>query len=390
MIDHDSVTRVAWDEARRRAGAVASRTGIIEVSLADAIGLVLAQDMVAQQAIPHFASSAMDGWAVVGGEPWTLGVEDMLRPGSAWPVVTGQNIPEGVQAVLRSENGEILDGLLVLNDRATAGDLVVGRHVRPVGTEATAGDVVVTAGCIITPAHVALAAGCALDRLSVFRRPRVSILLTGDEIVSAGVPAAGQVRDSFGPQLPTVLSMLGATVESTRRVSDDLDATVSSLASAATHAQIVVTTGGTGHSPVDHVRSALEALGATMLIGSIALRPGGPTMLARLPDGQFVVCLPGNPLAAVMGLLTVGAPLIDAMGGRPRARRHQVELAADLPGVSSATQLMPYSLMSGRATTTAWMGSAMMRGLASADGVLVVPMGGATAGSRVESLPLPW
>lgn len=390
MIDHDGVAPVAWDEARRRAGAVASGTGIIEVSLADAIGLVLAQDMVARQAIPHFASSAMDGWAVVGGEPWTLGVEDMLRPGSAWPVVTGQNIPPGVHGVLRSENGEVLDGLLVVNDRATAGDLAVGRHVRPVGSEAAEGDVVVTAGCVITPAHVALAAGCALDRLSVYRRPRVSILLTGDEVVCAGVPAAGQVRDSFGPQLPAVLRMLGAAVESTGRVSDNLDATVSSLATAATHAQIVVTTGGTGYSPVDHVRSALEALGATMLIGSIALRPGGPTMLARLPDGQFVVCLPGNPLAAVMGLLTVGAPLIDAVGGRPRARRHQVELAADVAGVPSATQLIPYSLTGGRATTTAWRGSAMMRGLASADGVLVVPSGGAAAGSQVESLPLPW
>ncbi len=381
---------VEWHEARRVAAAVASVPGIAVGGLAESIGLVLAGDMVAQQSIPHFASSAMDGWAVVGAAPWRIAERDTVTARHAWPVVTGQHLPDGIWAVLRSESGMVVDGELRTTTGAKAGEPSAGQHVRVPATEATRGDVVVHAGCIINPAHAALAAACALDDLSVHPRPAVSIVTTGDEVTTMGMPSAGKVRDSFGPQLPAVVAMLGGAVVSTRSVGDDEDATVSALTEAAAQARVVITTGGTGHSSADHLRAALARMGATIDIPAIAMRPGGPTMLARLPGGQFVVCLAGNPLAALMGLFSVGAPLIAALAGWPVASVREVILAADVEGTARATRLLPFSLNSGLATPTAWTGSAMMRGLASADGVLVVPPGGATAGSTLEALRLPW
>ena len=384
------VPAIEWHEARRRAGAVASGAMIEEVALVDAMGLVLARDVVARQPIPHFVSSAMDGWAVVGEGPWSVGEGEVLAAGSAWAVVTGQRLPADVRGVLRSEHAVMIEGLLQTNHLAAPGEPASGKHMRAVGTEASQGEIVIKAGCVINPAHIALAAACGLDEVAVHPRPTASILLTGDEVTVTGVPQPGEVRDSFGPQLPTVMRMLGATVVSTVRVPDELDATVRAITTSAAHARIVITTGGTGRSDSDHLRAALELLDATMIIGAIALRPGAPTMLAQLPGGQFVVCLPGNPLAAIMGLLTVGAPLVAALGGRDVTPTYLVDLAGDVPGALSATQLLPYTTGSGRASPTAWRGSAMMRGLAAADGVLVIPPGGATTASAVEALPLPW
>ncbi|MGV8896523.1 MAG: molybdopterin molybdotransferase MoeA [Rhodoglobus sp.] len=381
---------VEWHEARRVAYGVASAAETALVGLAEAIGLVLADDMVAQQPIPHFASSAMDGWAVVGPGPWTIAGRNALASGHAWPVVTGQHLPDGVRGVLRSEHGAVEGGELTINALARDHEPSAGQHVRSPATEAARGDVVVQAGCIINPAHVALAAACALDALTVHPRPKVAILTTGDEVTATGTPAPGKVRDSFGPQLPAVIAMLGGLAVSTTTIGDDEDASVAAISAAAAHAHVVLTTGGTGDSSADHLRAALARLGATITIPALALRPGGPTMLAQLPGGQFVVCLAGNPLAAFMGLLSVGAPLIAALAGRPVASLHQIELATDVAGTPSATRLEPYSLTEGLATPTDWNGSAMMRGLASAHGVLVIPPGGATAGRILEALSLPW
>jgi molybdopterin molybdotransferase len=388
MSSAESEAGVEWHEARRRAGAAASVPEVAAVSLAESIGLVLAGDIVARQAIPHFASSAMDGWAVVGSAPWMLGPPDRVAPGAAWPVVTGQQLPVGVRGVLRSENGTTVGSEVRPNDRASAGEPAQGHHVRLPATEATRGEVVVRAGCIINPAHVALAAACGLDELSVHPRPAVAILTTGDELTSAGVPSPGWVRDSFGPQLPAVVAMLGGAVTSSTGVRDDEDATVSAITVAT--ARLVITTGGTGRSSADHLRASLSRLGATMVIPALAMRPGGPTMLARLPGGQLVLCLAGNPLAALMGLISVGAPVLVALAGRAEASTHRIRLGEDVPGSAAATRLLPYVLDSGFATPTAWAGSAMMRGLASAEGVLVVPPAGAIAGGEVEALPLPW
>ncbi len=387
-LDRDPLTAaVDWQSARRLSYHSVSALASESVGLAESIGRVLARDMVAAQDIPHYASSAMDGWAVSGDPPWMLRLpESRLQPGEAVPILTGGQIPVGTERVVRSEHARTAEGSLHLleggNPRRSGSD------IRPSGEEARAGDVIVRRGTILNPAHVAVAASCALDLVEVTSRPRVTLILTGDEVVESGRPPAGRVRDSFGPQLPALIAMLGGAVVDRQRVPDLLAATIAAID--ASESELVITTGGTGSSSADHVRSALRELGATTLIPRLALRPGGPTLLARLPDGRILLGLAGNPLAAMIGLAVVAAPLLEALTGRALSDAMTVQASRAIPGYAGATSVLPYRDRDGFAVPSEWIGSAMMRGLAESTGLLLVPPSGVDAAAQAEALPLPW
>ena len=382
-----AIGRLSWHEARAAAFGAASALPVQRVPLADAIGRVLAEDVLALHDVPHYASSAMDGWAVCGDGPWRIVVGGIpLGDGTAAAIVTGGLIPSGTSGVLRRENAIVDRGVLTTE----SGEPSPGQHIRLPGREALRHERVIAAGVTVNPAHVALAAGCGYDTLAVFGRPRVAFVFTGDEVVERGIPAPGMVRDSFGPQLPALLRMFGAVPTSSRRVLDSLADAVAAIGADSGASEVVITTGGTGDSAVDHIRPALAELDARMLVDGIGMRPGGPTMLAQLPDGRYVVALPGNPLAAIMGVLTVVAPLIAGLAGRREPTLGSAINAEDLQGKNDPSVLMPYRLIAGEAVVDAWHGSAMMRGLAGADGVLVVPAGGAKKGDVVETVALPW
>jgi molybdopterin molybdotransferase len=454
-----SASAVPWHTARQLAHDAGERLPVERVRLDQAVGRVLAEDLRALIPVPHYASSAMDGWAVAGDGPWRLLPDDAveahdadgadgaqhagggaagdgaerngaarenangergaqthrpdsgrhrlgrgLREGEAVRIVTGAVIPPGARGVLRSEHGVVSpdgsDGpggasaVLAVSGDGVAGEPRAGLHVRPAGTEAVAGETVFGAGVVLTPPRVAVAAGCGHDEIAVVRRPRVTLVLTGGEVVEHGLPEAGTVRDSFGPTLPALLAGLGAEVVDRHRVGDHFAATLALFTAesveAAAASDILVTTGGTGDSAADHVRPALRAAGATVLVDGIAVRPGAPALLARLPDGRFVIGLPGNPLAAMLALLTLAHPLVSAMQGRGMPALGRIRIAESLPPGKGPTALRSYRTVDGLAEPTAWHGAGMLRGLAEADGVLVVPRGGADAGAELEVLPLPW
>jgi len=386
-----------WHDARRLAYDAGSPLPLEQVALADAVGRVLADDMTALIDVPHYASSAMDGWAVSGDPPWSLIKAGPLRAGEATRIVTGGLVPDGARAVLRSESGEetYSAGSMLVAPTASASpdEPRDGMHIRPVGEEAHAGERVCRAGVTLNPAHIAVAAVCGHDELSVAPRPRVSLIFTGDEVVTSGIPAPGHVRDSFGPQLHSLIGMLGAHTSSQQRLPDRLDRFVATLEpkpDGVMRPDVIVTTGGTGHSPADHLHDALDAVRARVLIDGIVMRPGGPTLLARLQDGSFVVGLPGNPLAAMMGVFTVLQPLLAALRGVPVPTLGRVAVGHDLAGGRGRIRLIPYLIEDGVAVTSAWHGSGMLRGLADAHGVLLCPASGASAGDQVQTLPLPW
>ncbi|HWH98388.1 MAG TPA: molybdopterin molybdotransferase MoeA [Pseudolysinimonas sp.] len=379
--------RLPWREARHRASRAALPLGTEEVALDAALGRVLRQEVTAKIDIPHYASAAMDGWAVAGTGPWRLHDGELLGAeklgaGEAVSIVTGGLLPRGADAVVRSENARV-DGDTLVLERADGRD-----HIRPPAEEASAGELLVATGTRLSPAHLALAAAATFDRLQVALLPRVTTVFTGDEVVISGVPDAGRVRDSFGTTVPAILGMLGASPTRSLRIGDDRDATVAALRDA--HTELVVTTGGTGGSHADHVRRALDDLGAEYLVPGLASRPGGPTLLARLPDGPLVLGLAGNPLAAMLGLLSLGDVLIAGFTGRTITPLVTVPVPASVKRHPEATRLVPVragldpSTGSGRREVE-WTGAAMMRGLAAATGVLVVPPVG-----DAEVLPLPW
>ena len=386
-----------WEEARALAYGVAEPLAAHEVPLAQAAGRKLGADILARHDMPHYASSAMDGWAVAGSPPWILAQPGRrLSAGQAVPIVTGGVIPAGAKAVLRSESGTLStddDGLPVLVRGGTArpGEPKNGQHIRPAAEEAATGDLLVKAGTTLNPAHLALAALGGLDQVTVLGKPAVKLVLTGDEVVSAGIPGPGLVRDAFSPQLGGVVELLGGSVTGVQRAADTLQELLNALADTEHDpADVVITTGGTGRSSADHLRSAIAEMGGRLHIGSIAMRPGHPTLLAELPDGRFLVGLPGNPLAAMIALLTVAAPLLARLGSRPMPGTFEVACGSPIKEYAGPTRLMPYRLVYGLASPCSFTDSAMMRGLAAADGVMVVPPHGAKMGENLTAIALPW
>jgi molybdopterin molybdotransferase len=393
-----------WEEARQAAYDAATPIPAGPVALAHALGRTLDEDIVALQDMPHYASSAMDGWAVNGTGPWII-VEPgtRLAPHQASPIVTGGLIPPGGKAILRSEGaamGEDEDGLPILTTGGTArpGEPRTGQHIRKAAEEAAEGDILVKAGSELNPAHLALAALAGYDELRVQGKPLVRFLLTGSEVVASGLPVPGQVRDTFGPQLPAVVGMLGGIPGGLQKIGDSYAEWLAALEDDAPGvpgapdlpADVVITTGGTGQSGTDHLRRAVADLGGRLIIDGVAMRPGHPAVLAELPDGRFILGLPGNPLAAMMALSTVGAPLLAALGHAPLPAVQEVPSGTVIEPDPGRTRLMPFRILFGMASPAHHTGPGMMRGLATADGVMVVPPHGVQLGESVPAFALPW
>ncbi|MDQ0146893.1 molybdopterin molybdotransferase MoeA [Pseudarthrobacter niigatensis] len=401
--DHHQAAHT-WQEARQAAFDAATPIPPGPVALRIALGRKLDRDIVALQDMPHYASSAMDGWAVNGSGPW-IPVEagSRLAPHQASPIATGGLIPPGAKAVLRSENavlGQDDEGLPVLmtGGKARPGEPRAGEHIRKAGEEALEGDILVKAGVSLNPAHLALAALAGYDEVPVQGKPVVRLVLTGSEVVDQGTPAPGQVRDTFGPQLPDVVAMLGGIAAGQQRIGDSYTEWLAALEDVLPEvpgapdlpADVVITTGGTGRSGTDHLRRAVAELGGRLIIDGVAMRPGHPAVLAELPDGRFVLGLPGNPLAAMMALSTVGAPLLAALGHHPMPPVEDVPCGTMIEPDPGRTRLMPFRLLYGMASPAQHTGPGMMRGLAAADGVLVVPPHGVQLGELVPAFALPW
>jgi molybdopterin molybdotransferase len=280
---------------------------------------------------------------------------------------------------------------LVLNASARRDEPMPGQHIRPSGEEAKSGAVLLPAGTVLNPAQIALAAVAGHDELQVQARPLVAVILTGSEVVASGIPAPGQVRDTFGPQLGTVISLLGGTPGSTQRIGDSYEEWLLTLGVTllSPGPDVTVTTGGTGQSGTDHFRSAVRALGGKLLLDGIAMRPGHPAVLAELPDSHFILGLPGNPLAAMMALLTVGEPLLAALGNRPLKTVDQVPSGTDLEPDPGRTRLIPCRIVNGHALPQSHAGPGMMRGLAWADAIMVVPPPGVQRGEPLPVVTLP-
>lgn len=394
---------IDWFDARTLAhdtGLAVARTAE-SVPLADAAGRTLAGALHSLVPLPGCSSSAMDGWAVAGDAPWRLGAPifagdapglDPLLPGTARAIATGGPVPHGTRGVLRSEHGTTRPGpetlLLETNGRAKPGEPRDGENIRLRGEETGVEERVLAAGSILTPPRIALAAVTGHDLVDVTVPPAVDVRLLGTEVVGSGLPRPGEVRDAYSPQFPALLGSMGLRLEDLRRAPDDLDATVDAIQ--AGDSPLLISTGGTARGPADHLRAALDRLGATLVIDGVNMRPGHPIMLARLADGRLMLCLPGNPLAAMVGLLSVGASLVDGLLGRPLGRLGHVPLAADVANLGTHTRLVAYRHSDDGAVPTPHQASGMLRGLAEADGVAVIPPGGAIAPNVVRTLPLPW
>ncbi|GAA2936258.1 MULTISPECIES: molybdopterin molybdotransferase MoeA [Streptomyces] len=388
-----------WPQARdiaeraARSATRVARRDPVSVPLDAALGLTLATPLDALTDLPPFDTSAMDGWAVAGPAPWDVRDEGVLAghvgqapltDGEAVRIATGARIPADTTAVLRSEHGRTDDkGRL----HATRG-VVPGQDIRPRGQECRTGDQLLPVGTLVTPAVLGLAAAAGYDTVTAVPRARAEVLVLGDELLTEGLPHDGLIRDALGPMLPPWLRALGAEVTAVRRVRDDADALHRAMTTS--DADVLITTGGTAAGPVDHVHPTLRRIGAELLVDGVKVRPGHPMLLARITETQHLVGLPGNPLAAVSGLLTLAEPLLRTLAARPAPEPYTLPLRDAVHGHPHDTRLVPVVLRGDEALPLHYNGPAMLRGIAAADALAVVPPGGARPGQEAELLDLPW
>ncbi|MGW2180980.1 molybdopterin molybdotransferase MoeA [Streptomyces sp. NPDC001732] len=372
-----------WREARAiaaRAGrGAAARTG--RLALDQALGHVLAEPLVALTDLPSFDTSAMDGWVVSGPGPWTVreapgageeagpgagpgpgpsrelgilagrSVPAPLPDGDAVRIATGARVPANANAVIRSEHARVDEAKGMLHATRS---VVPGQDIRPRGQECCSGDRLMPAGAVVTPVVLGLAAAAGYDTLVVASRPRVDVLVLGDELLTEGLPHGGLIRDALGPMIGPWLRALGAEVSAPQRLGDDAAALRHALTT--TDADLVITTGGTAAGPVDHVHPVLAEVGAELLVDGVAVRPGHPMLLAELgaagpeyrPGGRrdgegaaYLVGLPGNPLAAVSALLTLAAPLLHGLAGRMPEPVRRAVVRDEVQGHPYDTRLVP-------------------------------------------------
>jgi molybdopterin molybdotransferase len=314
---------LAVDDARARMLAEIAALPAETIPLTRSIGRVLAEDVAAVRDQPPFAASAMDGWAVraadcpgrlriVGESAAGHGVDSEVGAGEAVRIFTGAAVPAGCDAIVIQEDAT-REGETVLVPAIAA-----GRSVRPAAGDFKAGAVLLARGTRIDPWRLSLAAAAGRAEVSVGGRARVALLSTGEEIVQApATPGPFQIYDSGSPALAEMVESWGGTAVRARPVRDELDAVIAALRDA--EAELIVTVGGASVGDHDLVRAAALALGLSLRVESVNVRPGKPTFFGVLGDGRRLLGLPGNPASAFVCAEMFLKPILSAYQGAPTA-----------------------------------------------------------------------
>jgi len=410
-----------WTQARYVAREAAKPMGSKRARLDEAHGSLLASPLTSPYDEPFADAAAHDGYAVCGEGPWLLtdlAPEVALSPRTAMRVRARQILPGHTDAVLPVDRGVVNDDATHVTARDPLTDLpeatarpefgtgiVRTGEIRKAGTELVASHTNVTAGTL------ALAAAAGLDSLEVIAPPVVGTLVVGSTLLTSGPPREGRVRDSLGLTIPALIGSLGARANPPVRAPETRELLLQEIDDA--QVDMLITTGSTSPAAGNILRESLRDLGAHWLIDGILATPGAQTLLVRLPDGRLLLGLPGQPTAALAGLLTLGAPLIAGLRGELIDARHtpvssvpaRARLTADAPladydddtvlcpvqfiddpsPAPSVSPVSPGSPIPG-ARPLPSNGPADLGGWANADAIAVIPPGSGTAGDIVVLL----
>ena len=329
-------------EAQQRILDAVSPLPAEQISLAEGLGRVLARNVASRRDQPPMAMSAMDGYAVravdvatlpatlkvVGYAPAGHAFDGSVGAGEAVRIFTGAPVPEGADTIVIQENTEQSDEVV----RVIDGTAPVGRYIRPAGLDFATGDVLLPSGKVLTARDVGLSAAMNVPWLNVHRKPRISILATGDEIVMPGDPIGrDQIVSSNALSLAAFITVQGGTPLDLGIAPDEEDG-LRALAAGARGSDILVTTGGASVGDHDLVQSVLGDIGLEVDFWRIAMRPGKPLMFGRI-DGTFLIGLPGNPVSSLVCAIIFLAPAIRKMLGMDNLlpETGTARLGTDLP-----------------------------------------------------------
>ena len=300
-----------------------------EIALWDVVGRVLAEDVVAQRNQPPFPRSPLDGYAVRSSDikgasreyPVTLTViaevdaghvvQEMVGEGEAIRIMTGAPIPDGADCIIGQEDTDYGESRVNVYEEVEA-----WQNYCFEGEDYRAGTILLKKGTVLGSAEAGILASLGLTRVCVYRRPRIAVITTGDEILLPGEELLpGKIYDSNLYALVTRLRSWGVEISAKMRVEDDAKKVAELVKKVMTDADLVVTTGGVSVGKKDIMHEVLKILNCEKLFWRIAVKPGMPTLCASC-QGKLLVCLSGNPYGAVANLELLIRPLLAEMTGR--------------------------------------------------------------------------
>lgn len=401
---HEFPTRLAFTQAIAivREVAAAHTLPVEQRPVTRAAGSVLAQDVIAPIALPPFANSAMDGFALRAADSASGAVlrvigEQFAGPDAHWQVgpgecvriTTGAPVPAGADAVVMKEDVRVVDNRLHLSAA-----IAVGRHVRPAGEDVAVGDRLLRAGTRLSPAQASLAAAVGLAELPVARRPTVAVFTSGDELRPPGQPLrAGEIHDSNRSLLLNLLLAEGLDPVAWPILPDEPARMRALLRDAGDAFDVVLTCGGVSAGEKDHLTGLIAELGA-IHFWKVMMRPGMPVVFGRIGQAQ-VLGLPGNPVAVLANFLTFGRQLLRGLQGVARELPYvHARLTQALQKQHDRREFLRGQLASGedgvlRVAPHPATGSHRLRGAADSDALIVLPeaVHAWAAGDGVQVLP---
>ncbi len=389
------VVLIPIDDARAQVLAAVRVLGSEELELDAAGGRTLAEDVTSPLDVPPFDSSAMDGFALRPGPAAQLEVVGESRAGSPWDgsldegeavrISTGARVPRDAGAVIPVERTGV-DGATVEVEATTAGE-----NIRRAGEDIRRGDVVLRTGMSLGAAELGVAASVGRPALVCALRPRVAVLVTGDELASPGERLGpGAIYSSNGYALAEQVRRAGGELVRRATVRDTRESTREALAVALEQADVVIVSGGVSVGPHDHVKGALSELGARERFWGVNLRPGKPTWFGTRGE-TLAFGLPGNPVSAMVTFQLFVRPALAALqGADPAVRRTRATLEAAVARNPRREQAVRVALRDGDggllATPTGEQGSHILTSMVGAQGLARVGAGEGevAAGAPVE------
>lgn len=364
------------------------------VELANSRGRVLAQNASADTDLPPFDRAQMDGYAlraedvqsipaqlrIVGESVAGKGWHHTMSEGEAVRIMTGAPVPAGADSVQQVElTHELKDGTVV----ELLKSVETGRSIVKRGSEIREGDPVLASGVVLTPAMIAVLAAFGYAEVTVGNRPRVAVLATGSELVDVHqTPGQDQIRDSNNYSIGAYAENAGAIVTRLPLTGDDLGSLKETIGSASETSDLVITSGGVSMGVYDFTKTALKELDATIFFERVALRPGKPTVFARLPNGTLVFGLPGNPVSVSVTFNLFARTAILAMQGAQDCSlsKETAVLAKGVKGAADRESYLPAQLTTNDdgelvAFPLRWGGSSDFVSFVIATALIIVPAG---------------
>lgn len=375
----------------------------VTLSFIDALGLVLAEDVLAAEPMPPFAAASVDGFAVIAADgpgPRRIIGDQMagyvaglhLEPGTAARVTTGAPIPPGADTMIMIEETEERNGQVnILTD-----DLQPGSNIRPIGQDIETGQVVLPQGTLLGPAELGLLGTVGKTQVTVYPRPKVAVMSTGDEIVEPDQPPnLGQIRDANRFTLMSAVRQAGAEPLDLGIVRDKANSLQDTIERGLAEADALLTSGGVSMGQLDLVKPYLASRG-TVHFGRVNTKPGKPVTFATV-DGKPCFAMPGFPVSALVSFEVFARPALLKMAGHSRIYRprERAILAHSFSHTAARTEFQRVVLTrrpDGKlvAASTGFQGSGRLLSMVGANGLVILPhgQGDFAAGTAIEAMVL--